>query len=101
MVEGAGLSDDGADWYRRVSDKTLAAIQARGEPTAAVELTKDVPELGDQFIFYKADGTVIGRSGASTRVLFALAAEGRVIRAKPRGSWVSGQYRWATTADWL
>jgi hypothetical protein len=101
MVEGAGLSDDGADWYRRVSDKTLAAIQARGEATAAVELTKDVPELGEQFIFYKADGTVIGRSGASTRVLFALAAEGRVIRAKPRGSWVSGQYRWATTADWL
>ena len=101
MVEGAGLSDDGADWYRRVSQKTLAAIQARGEATAAVDLTKDVPELREQFTFYKADGTVIGRSGASTRVLFALAAEGRVTRARPRGSWISGQYRWAATEDWL
>ena len=101
MVEGAGLSTNGADWYHRVSEKTLAAIQARGEATAAVDLTKDVPELREQFTFYKADGTVIGRVGASTRVLFALAAEGRVIRAKPRGSWVSGQYRWAATADWL
>jgi len=101
MVEGAGLSADGADWYQRVSEKTLAAIQARGEATAAVDLTKDVPELREQFTFYKADGTFFGRVGASTRVLFALAAEGRVIRAKPRGSWVSGQYRWAATADWL
>jgi hypothetical protein len=101
MVEGAGLSADGADWYRRVSEKTLAVIEARGEAMAAVELTKEVPELREQFIFYKADGTVIGRAGASTRVLFALAAEGRVIRARPRGSWVSGQYRWAATANWL
>ncbi|HEY6629339.1 MAG TPA: winged helix DNA-binding domain-containing protein [Acidimicrobiia bacterium] len=101
MVEGAGLSADGADWYRKVSEKTLAVIEARGEAMAAVELTKDVPELREQFTFYKADGTVIGRTGASTRVLFALAAEGRVIRARPRGSWVSGQYRWAETADWL
>lgn len=101
MVEAAGLSDDGAAWYRQVSEKTIAVIQAHGEAMAAVDLTKEVPELREQFVFRKADGTIIGQSGASTRVLFALAAEGRVIRARPRGSWVSGQYRWATVDLWL
>ncbi|HLF43943.1 MAG TPA: winged helix DNA-binding domain-containing protein [Acidimicrobiia bacterium] len=101
MVETAGVADNGADWYRRVSEKTLEAIRARGEGVAAVELTKVVPELRKQFIFHKADGSNAGRAGASTRVLFALASEGRVIRGRPRGSWVSGQYRWATVEAWL
>ncbi len=101
MVEAAGLSDDGAAWYRLVSEKTIKAIRAGGEPMAAVELTKAVPELREQFIFHRSDGSIIGRSGASTRVLFGLASEGKVVRARPRGSWVSGQYRWATADDWL
>ncbi|HET7846166.1 MAG TPA: winged helix DNA-binding domain-containing protein [Acidimicrobiia bacterium] len=101
MVEAAGISKDGAEWYRRVSELTLRAIRDRSEGVAAVELTKQIPELREQFIFHKADGSIMGRAGASTRVLFALAAEGRVIRARPRGSWISGQYRWATVEDWL
>jgi hypothetical protein len=101
MVESAGVSADGAEWYRQVSERTLQAIRGRPEGVAAVELTKQLPELREQFIFYKADGSIMGRAGASTRVLFALAAEGRVIRARPRGSWISGQYRWAAVEDWL
>jgi hypothetical protein len=34
-------------------------------------------------------------------VLFLLATEGRVMRARPLGAWTSGQYRWATTEAWL
>jgi hypothetical protein len=30
-----------------------------------------------------------------------LAAEGRVVRGRPRGSWVSGQYRWSVIDAWL
>ena len=37
-----------------------------------------------------------GTIGVSTRVLFGLAAEGRIVRGRPRGSWISSQYRWAT-----
>jgi len=39
--------------------------------------------------------------GVSTRVLFLLAAEGAVVRGRPLGSWISGQYRWARTETWL
>jgi hypothetical protein len=38
---------------------------------------------------------------ASTRVLFLLAADGRIVRARPRGSWISSQYRWARLDEWL
>ena len=101
MVEAAEVAEDGAAWYRQVSEKTMESIRARKDGVAAGDLTKDVPELREQFIFYKADGSIMGRSGASTRVLFALASEGRVIRARPRGSWLSGQYRWAAIENWL
>jgi hypothetical protein len=101
MVEAAEVSKDGVKWYHIVSEKALTAIRAHREGIAAVDLTKEVPELREQFIFYKSDGSIMGRAGASTRVLFALAMEGRVIRARPRGSWVSGQYRWATIENWL
>jgi hypothetical protein len=39
--------------------------------------------------------------GVSTRVLFLLATEGRIVRARPLGAWTSGQYRWAPTEAWL
>jgi DNA glycosylase AlkZ-like len=34
-------------------------------------------------------------------VLFLLAAEGTIVRGRPRGSWISSQYRWATADGWL
>jgi hypothetical protein len=37
----------------------------------------------------------------STRVLFLLAADGKIVRGRPRGSWISSQYRWSATEEWL
>jgi hypothetical protein len=42
-----------------------------------------------------------GTVGVSTRILFMLAAQGRIVRGRPRGSWTSSQYRWAPTSQWL
>ena len=39
--------------------------------------------------------------GLSTRLLFLLATEARIVRGRPLGTWVSSQYRWAETAAWL
>ena len=38
---------------------------------------------------------------AGSRLLPLLAAEGAVARGRPRGSWVSGQYRWVPIRAWL
>ena len=95
-LEGQDLARDGEAWVRRVSDATVEAIARRGE-AAAMELREDVPELKLTLEFGKGK-TWGGKVGVSTRVLFLLACEGRIIRAGPRGSWISGQYRWTTAA---
>ncbi len=43
----------------------------------------------------------MGSTGMSSRTLLQLGVESRVLRARPTGSWLSGQYRWAVTRDWL
>jgi hypothetical protein len=42
-----------------------------------------------------------GTPGLVTRVLFVLAAEGQLVRGRPRGSWMSSQYRWAPMSAWI
>ncbi|MGH9382202.1 MAG: winged helix DNA-binding domain-containing protein [Thermoanaerobaculia bacterium] len=91
--------DDPEAWFDRVAEATLAALRRRGEATAA-ELTEDVPELGLQ-IEYGEGKKWAGKFGMSTRVLFWLATVGRIVRARPLGSWRSTMYRWAPTEDWL
>jgi hypothetical protein len=89
----------GGRWLDRVAAKTLEAIGERGEVTAR-ELTKDVPELAAKLSFGEGK-TWAGTMGVSTRVLFLLATEGKIVRGRPLGGWTSGQYRWARTEDWL
>ena len=42
-----------------------------------------------------------GDIGLSSRVLLVLALDGKVVRGRPRGTWVSSQYSWAPAASWL
>jgi hypothetical protein len=101
MLEAQGIAPDGEGkrWLDRVAAETLDALTARGEATAR-ELTKDVPDLGAKLSFGEGK-TWAGTMGVSTRVLFLLATEGRIVRARPLGAWTSGQYRWAPTESWL
>ena len=99
LLSEQGIAQDAAGWLADVERRTLAALTARGEATAK-ELTGDVPELTEKLSF-GAGRTWAGTVGVSTRVLFLLASEGRIVRARPRGSWISSQYRWAPAATWL
>jgi hypothetical protein len=99
MLEQGGVTSDPARWLRKVEQQTLAAIEARGEATGA-ELSKAVPALRRQFSFgegKKWAGTV----GLSTRLLFLLSTEQRVVRGRPKGSWTSSQYQWSLIDAWL
>jgi hypothetical protein len=99
LLEEQGVARDGNRWLRRVSDRTVAAIEARGTATAT-ELTKAVPELGEKLVM--GEGTKWAATvGVSTRVLFLLATEGRIVRGRPRGQWLSSQYEWASTRTWI
>ena len=98
MLAAAGIAEDAGSWLASVEAATVRALDERGEATAT-ELTKDVPELGIQIPFGEGKRWQ-GTFGVSTRLLFLLAAEGRVIRGRPRGSWISSQYRWAPMDRW-
>ena len=98
VLAAAGIAEDAGSWLASVEAATVRALDERGEATAT-ELTKDVPELGIQIPFGEGKRWQ-GTFGVSTRLLFLLAAEGRVIRGRPRGSWISSQYRWAPMDRW-
>ncbi len=88
-----------AIWLEDVCDATVRALAARGE-AVATELAADEPRLRTKL------GMAAGKSYGATvnvtsRVLTVLGAEGRIVRGRPRGSWISSQYRWSTVERWL
>ncbi len=98
MLESAGVSD-AERHLKDLEAATAAAIEAAGEATGA-ELGKRVPGLGQQLLVgvgTKWEGMV----GMTTRVLFLLSCEQRVVRGRPKGGWTSSAYRWSPMSSWL
>ncbi|MET9453985.1 winged helix DNA-binding domain-containing protein [Streptomyces canus] len=87
----AGAPD--ATWLKEVEEATLAALARRGEATAT-ELAQDEPRLREQFV-YAAGKSYEGVHSVSSRLLKVLGVEGKVVRGRPLGSWISTQFRWA------
>ena len=92
------LPGDVADWLAEVEQAALGALAARGEATAA-ELAEDDPRLRTQIVLARGKAYE-GRQNVASRVLFLLAAQGQVVRGRPRGSWTSHQYRWSPMELW-
>lgn len=85
-------------WLTKAEASALEALAARGELTAT-ELAESDPRLAAELVL--SPGTKYEtRQKIASRVLTVLAAEGRVVRARPRGSWTSTQFRWAAMEDW-
>ncbi|MEV7400245.1 winged helix DNA-binding domain-containing protein [Streptomyces sp. NPDC091267] len=88
--DGNGLDER---WLAAAEKSTLAALTARGTATGS-ELSAAVPALRTKITVFpgKKQETV---QGVASRVIRVLAAEGRIRRDRPRGSWTSSQFRWA------
>jgi hypothetical protein len=98
LVAMLGVDDVDA-WMRDAESATLAALERLGEASAQ-ELTRDVPALV-QKIRVNLGKKYEGEIGMSSRTLLLLAAEGKIVRGRPRGTWISSQYRWAPMDRWL
>jgi len=99
FLQEGGISEEPAKWLKKAEKAAHDSLAKRGEATAA-EVGKDAPILQAKLVLsrgkkYEAEVGVAGR------VLLLLAAEGKVIRGRPRGSWISTQYKWAATETWL
>jgi len=99
LLEESGVAGDGARWLDETQAATYVALVARGEATAA-QLGEDVPALRARTPVAQ-DKPYAAIQGVSSKVLFLLAAEGRIVRGRPLGSWTSTLYRWAPVTTWL
>jgi hypothetical protein len=98
LLEEQGVARDGEKWLRAAIRDTMAALHEHGE-LAGAQLSKLVPALNTKLRYGSGKWTAEG--GITTRVVFLLAAEGTIVRGRPRGTWISGQYRWVPTDSWL
>lgn len=98
FIENGGIADDGAAWLDRVGDATMAALRRRREAFGA-ELSADVPELRSQVSFGEGKKWA-GTMSMTTWVLTLLSADERIVRGRPRGSWLSSQYSWSPAPSW-
>ncbi|MDQ3122352.1 MAG: winged helix DNA-binding domain-containing protein [Actinomycetota bacterium] len=99
FIEDSGISSRPADWLRRALATARKALEVRGEAFTR-DLVAEVPILAKRL--HVASGTRFeATQSVGSRVLPQLAMEGRIVRGRPRGSWVSGQYRWVPVEIWL
>ncbi|MFC5172386.1 winged helix DNA-binding domain-containing protein [Streptomyces mutomycini] len=85
-------------WLADTERQTLSALATRGRATGS-ELSAAVPALRTKITIFPGtrQETV---QGVASRVIRVLAADGRIRRDRPRGSWTSSQFRWTTAAPW-
>ncbi len=79
-------------WFTVTEQHVLAALTDLGEATAA-QLAEAVPALKAQ-ILMAAGKPYESRPRITSRFLAVMAAESRIRRGRPLGTWASSQYRW-------
>jgi hypothetical protein len=91
--------DDPAGWLDAAAEQTMAALREHG-PLTARRLGQLVPDLARPLVLGigRRDAATVA---AHTRVLLQLGFDGLLVRTRPTGTWINGQYTWAVTDDWL
>jgi hypothetical protein len=90
LSTGAVVPDPAA-WIEAAGHRVVSDLHRNG-PATTRELVRRMPELDIRFTL--GDGRWAAEVGIASRLLFLLAVDGRVVRARPTGTWLSSQYRW-------
>jgi hypothetical protein len=98
QLAAAGLGDP-AGWLRAARTAVEVELRRAG-PLTARQLGAARPELRLPVVL--GAGTAgAAEVAAHTRVLLVLGFEGVLVRARPTGTWINGQYRWALLDEWV
>jgi hypothetical protein len=97
ILAEAGVGDEAL--FAKAEAAALRALTSRGEATGA-QLAADEPLLRTR-LSLNQDKKYAQTVNVTSWVLFQLAAEGRIVRGRPRGSWVSSQYTWSPVESQL
>lgn len=93
----AGVGD--GEWLKEAEEATLLALTQMGQATGA-ELSAEVPVLRTSVLMSRGK-SYAAQQNITPWVLFMLGVDGRIVRGRPRGSWLSTQYRWSLLHAWL
>lgn len=93
----APMAEGATEWLEHATARVLDVLGRGGEWTTS-EITEAVPELALEITV--GAGKWATQTPVSSRILSLLAAEGRITRTLPAGSWRSSQYRWAAADRW-
>jgi hypothetical protein len=99
LTDATDVSDPDP-WLADVERAVLRVLADRGGTATAAELSAAEPRLKTKLVL------AAGKSYQSTqtitsRVLLVLAAQGKLVRGRPIGTWLSQQYRWVLAEHWL
>ena len=98
-IDKAGVANDPAAWLRNLEELTFDAVAARGT-AVATQVSADVPLLKHRLLV-AAGSSNEANVPLAPFVLRLLAVDGRLMRGRPRGGWLSTQWSWSTTEAWL
>jgi hypothetical protein len=98
-IEKAGLHRDGERWLAEASEQVLGAL-ADGREATSSELRDELPVL-EGSMRYGEGRSWGGQMPVGPRVLTALSAAGRIVRASNDGPWSSSRPRWTSMSSWL
>ena len=93
------VTDDPERWLDQAMAEMTGTIATLGEATAR-QIGEALPHLRVP-LTVPPDNPSGAKVAAHTRVLTLMGFMGTVVRGRPIGTWVSGQYRWALADDWL
>jgi Winged helix DNA-binding domain len=99
LLADGGSAPYPADRFAELEEIALDAIRERGE-LATRELREIDPRLAERVTLARGK-SYQGTMALASRVVHHLALDGRIGRGRPRGSWVSGQFRWSPIERWL
>lgn len=80
-------------------ESRVLEVLSDGVERRTQDLTAAVPELGTQVTLGTGKWTT--QTPISSRLLFLMAMDGRIVRTRAAGSWRSSQYHWAATETWF
>ena len=97
MLEAGGIAEP-ESWLAAVGAEIVELLAETG-PLTAREIGARLPAAAVPVPV--GSGKFATTQAAHSRVLLVLGFEGRVVRARPTGSWINGQYRWAAATSWF
>jgi hypothetical protein len=98
MLTEGGI-DDAEAWLGAAKRDVLALLRSEG-PMTARAIGQRIPALAHPLRL--AVGTKYeGTQNAHSRVLLQLGFEAALVRTRPTGTWINGQYTWAAMDTWL